>query len=79
MAAPETGSLAAAMASEFAEPEVAAVAAEFPDLGFSISREWIDSGLEESMLLFAFMLLPAGAGVGHEVGTQVETQTALEL
>ena len=63
MAAPETGPLAAAVAPEFAEPEFAAVATEFPDLRFSIFRERIDSGLEESMLLSAFLLLPTGAGV----------------
>ena len=34
-AAPETGPLAAAVAPEFAEPEFAAVATEFPDLRFS--------------------------------------------
>ena len=63
MAAPETGPLAAAVALEFAEPEFAAVATEFSDLQFSIPRELIDSGLEESMLLAASALLPAGAGV----------------
>ena len=77
MAAPENGPLAAAVASEFAESEFAAVATEFPDLGFSISRELVDSGLEESMLLSASLPLPAGAGVEIEIGTQVETQTAL--
>ena len=63
MPAPETGPLAAAVTPEFAEPEFAAVATEFPDLRFSIYQELIDSGLEESMSLSAFLLLPAGAGV----------------
>ena len=63
MAAPETGPLASAMALELAEPEFAAMATEFRDLRFPRSREWIDSGLEESMLLSAALLLPAGAGV----------------
>ena len=63
VAAPETGPLAAAVPSEFAEPEFAAVATEFPDPGFSMPRRWIDNGLEESTLLSASRLLPAGAGV----------------
>ena len=63
MAAPETGLLAAAVPPEFAERAFATVATDFPDLRFSISREWTDSGLKESMLLSASLLLPAGAGV----------------
>ena len=58
-----TESVASAFASEFPEPDSPAMATEFPDLRFSISREWIDSGLEESMLLNASLLRPAGAGV----------------
>ena len=58
-----TESLVSAMASEFPEQEFPVVATEFPEPGFSISREWIERGLEESVLLSASLLLPAEAGV----------------